>query len=820
MGLLMASEGIAQHRIYPVGPGVIHHDIYQSEGPWAIHVLQVDLRNPYIVMETVKAGNRLIGREKTSGMAARQSHEEHRVIGAINGDFFSQEGVPVGVQVIAGELLKDPDNHSVFGMFTTKRPFIEILRFQGKVITRWGYERIIHGINRSRGDNELILYNRFMGARTGTKAWGAECRLRTLSEWVVNDTVWVVVTAVDSTTGNQPIPSGGAVLSGHGTSRRWLLDHVVVGDTLALLLQLLPLEKPVREAIGGLPRIVRDGHVSVEEGVGSFATARHPRTAVGFSRDSTQLYLVTVDGRQPNYSVGMSLYELAEFLIDFGAYQAINLDGGGSTTMVVRDSVVNRPSDATGERPVANALLVVSTAPTGPLAILRIQPDSLRLYRGRSWRFEVQGFDSLYNPLDMSQQTVTWNCEPHIGSIDPINGLFSAGTTHDSGYVWATCEGLSDSAFVVVDVPRRILLYPNPLYLAVGEEQAMVPRTLDTGGHLVSLPASEYTWRVQGSIGQIDPQGRFKALQEGTGIIEACLDSIRGVARAYVGLSGTALLDSFNAIGFWKLSGKDVRLQECRLSTSNSIFLSPPASLRLDYSFIKSGGTAVLYLEQELPIGGRPDAIGLAIYGDGRGHGLQAEFVDADGETFFLDIGQTAINWAGEWRDVSSPLSRARPSWENPTADLDPPITLKRLKLFLAGGIFNTRVTGTLFFDDLKATYTLSSAKGEIRHQNFPSYQLFQNYPNPFQWTADPGTSPLSTRIRFQLPQPQKVELYIFNPLGQRIRTLLREKKPSGEHVVFWNGRDDQGHPVPAGVYFCALRGEGFYQVRKMVVLP
>ena len=149
-----------------------------------------------------------------------------------------------------------------------------------------------------------------------------------------------------------------------------LLEH--------LFLRLLPSGSadPTRdrliEAMGGGPRILRDGVVSVENAEerlgGSFAADRHPRTAIGYSQDGRSLFLVVVDGRQPGYSVGMSLEELASFMrtrlsrfteARENAYQALNLDGGGSTTMVVRQQVVNSPSDQTGERPVANALLLV-----------------------------------------------------------------------------------------------------------------------------------------------------------------------------------------------------------------------------------------------------------------------------------------------------------------------------------------------------------------------------------------------------------------------------------------------------------------------------
>ncbi len=88
-----------------------------------------------------------------------------------------------------------------------------------------------------------------------------------------------------------------------------------------------------------------------------FDAELHPRTAIA-KLESGKVLLVTVDGRQPGVSAGMSLYMLADLLLEFGAVEAINLDGGGSTTMVVRNKIVNRPSDPTGERPVSDAILV------------------------------------------------------------------------------------------------------------------------------------------------------------------------------------------------------------------------------------------------------------------------------------------------------------------------------------------------------------------------------------------------------------------------------------------------------------------------------
>ena len=114
---------------------------------------------------------------------------------------------------------------------------------------------------------------------------------------------------------------------------------------------------------GGWPRVVLDGRniggiaESLEGTFPRFSAQRHPRSAVGFTRDSSIVYLVAVLGRQETYD-GMTLAELGDFMISIGAYQGMNFDGGGSTVLVIDGRLANRPSDAAGERAVGNALLV------------------------------------------------------------------------------------------------------------------------------------------------------------------------------------------------------------------------------------------------------------------------------------------------------------------------------------------------------------------------------------------------------------------------------------------------------------------------------
>jgi exopolysaccharide biosynthesis protein len=125
-----------------------------------------------------------------------------------------------------------------------------------------------------------------------------------------------------------------------------------------------PLPYKVRTVTGGWPRVVMNGrsiakYSSIMEGTRKGFEGRHPRSAVGFSRDSSTLYLIVVDGRRPT-DAGMTLIELADVMLRLGVHDGMNFDGGGSTTMLVEDKVVNLPSDKAGERPVGSGLLVIA----------------------------------------------------------------------------------------------------------------------------------------------------------------------------------------------------------------------------------------------------------------------------------------------------------------------------------------------------------------------------------------------------------------------------------------------------------------------------
>src|SRR5690606_5787456 len=197
------------------------------------------------------------------------------------------------------------------------------------------------------------------------------------------------------------IPADGVVLAARGPAEV-LLEDLSVGEWLQFRLELAPPFDEVMEAVAGWPVIVQDGEALPLNNGDNLVSGRHPRTAVGFNDE--YIFIVTVDGRQNGWSNGMTLRELAAFMVELGATEALNLDGGGSTTMVLRPpgevqpTVATRPSDG-HERSVANALFVVSTAPPGPVAALHVRPTAPAMLAGAVVPLEVLGQDSYNNPV-------------------------------------------------------------------------------------------------------------------------------------------------------------------------------------------------------------------------------------------------------------------------------------------------------------------------------------------------------------------------------------------------------------------------------------
>jgi len=343
-----------------LAPGVRHIHIQDARGPWAIHVLEAEVARCDVGLAARKAGPPLAARGRTSELAVG-------MLAAVNADFFLiPAGTPTGTHVEGGEVLIGPGARPVFAA-AADVAWMGPARLEGGVVR--GRDTLALGqVNRVEGEGAgaVVLLTHWFGARTpGDSAALQVVVRRTRGRPAARAGV---VTAVDSAGTALDLDTTRVVFAARGEGRA-ALAHLAVGDTVTWWSAVVPeggsqgARRAAEVAVGGFPRLLRAGRPAADSGTvvrPEFGERRHPRTAVGVTRDG-RLLLVVVDGRQEPYSAGMTLPELAWLMSLLGAEEALNLDGGGSTAMVVEGKVVNRPSDATGERPVANVLGVVRT---------------------------------------------------------------------------------------------------------------------------------------------------------------------------------------------------------------------------------------------------------------------------------------------------------------------------------------------------------------------------------------------------------------------------------------------------------------------------
>jgi hypothetical protein len=349
-----------------VEPGVQHITVLK-EGPYAVDLLVVDLKAKNLRVESFRP----VGLVKTTEQARRNDRPGHQVVAATNADFFSYNtGWPVDNQIANGQFVfASPTQRSHIAIDDDGKPFIDKFNLAAWVKSGNGTVHRIDAVNDTHRVNSIVLHTSFSDTATNFSGSGVTFLLSLVgSSWSIGDTLKMLV-AQNGVSDLMHIGKDQAVLwIGSGPEVWPARKDVKVGDTVLVYLGTQPPIRHARTMVGGVGRILLNG-IAVSDSINvrektsvTFLHARHPRTFVGFDRDSTHFYLCVVDGRQER-SIGMNFKEMADFLLSMGVWNALNLDGGGSTTMMIRDKIVNSPSDKTGERPVANTLQVVVVNP-------------------------------------------------------------------------------------------------------------------------------------------------------------------------------------------------------------------------------------------------------------------------------------------------------------------------------------------------------------------------------------------------------------------------------------------------------------------------
>lgn len=413
----------------PIAPGVVRYkyEVSRDKKNAQTNVVTVDLNNPYIKINTVAGGGTYTNKATVSQMADRTN-----AVALVNGDFFTMQlqGVPLGASIIDGDMKSSPavltDIWS-FGIDENNTAFIDSTKFVGSVTAPNGKSYPIDGLNKTfywyqpskeySHESKIQMYNSF---------WSSKSRGDKTAGEVLLSEDNVVEQIVYRKNIDMKIPEGKKILQVSGGSERFMRENVKVGDKLQINTNIEP-NRNWKMMIGGHALLVENGAIKkYTKDVNSIGGVR-ARTAVGISQDGKTVYIVSAEGRT-NRSPGLSLNELSQFMLDLGAYKAMNLDGGGSTAMAVRNlgdlkrTRVTNPERNAGERKVVNGLGVFNTTTnTGVISDVKFESD-LNTIVGEQLNLKLKsGWDEFLNPIDIKDRTYTVTDNSNGANI--LNGL-------------------------------------------------------------------------------------------------------------------------------------------------------------------------------------------------------------------------------------------------------------------------------------------------------------------------------------------------------------------------------------------------------------
>jgi hypothetical protein len=347
------------------GPGFRYTNEVVEDMPWSIHIIEVERgRRDFEFCTTLGKGD-VIGMGTVAEQVKSVPRQYGQPLAAINGDFYErkekEEGRPRDLQIRFGEVVSSPAGHDCFWIAPDGTPHMTNVYSRFRVIWANGTTTPI-GLNQVREDDSAVLYTSVYGVSTRT-AGGVELVLERGT-----NSVWLPLKAGREyagrvrevrSAGNTTLAPEIMVLS-LGPSLAAQVPSVQSGATVRIVTETVPDLTGVNVAIGGGPALLRDGKPMHWRGLFKF---RHPRTALGWNKE--HIFLVEVDGRQANISVGMTFPELADYMAKIGCDQAMNLDGGGSATLWAFGMVKNSPSEGE-ERPAPNALVLLKKAAPKP----------------------------------------------------------------------------------------------------------------------------------------------------------------------------------------------------------------------------------------------------------------------------------------------------------------------------------------------------------------------------------------------------------------------------------------------------------------------
>ncbi len=618
--------------IEDVAPGVEYGEyrLRTSAGPLSVHVIAVQTRRSDVKLGVILADDSLISRGETIGSMARRT----RAVAGLNGDFFDigNTNRPIGMVVRDGALLQLPYKRYALTVMRDGAVRLAEFSFSGEIQID---ERTmpLEGIDEMPPNGGISLLTPMYG-RVPPKDDITLVKVEPLGE--TPPLGRYRVTGVADNTAAQP--PGYYVAIGPSD-----YSYVNVPQTSAVVtvtgdLQPFGLDA-ITAALGGGALILHEGQWYDDRDAPYRAEneKRMPCSGAAIGNDG-MLYLVEVDGRQPEVSVGVTRREFSALMRSLGGDEGLLFDGGGSSTIVARRlgedvaSVLNSPSDGR-ERPVSDGIFVYSLAKTGPPVRLVARPVTIRAIPGAEIPLRITAVDAANHVVGGAGPIATSVVPSTLGQVR--NGTFVAQHAGRGHLFFRDRELRGEVALTIASAPARIEIYPNRPNTNPSGTIALTARAYDMDGYPLALPAA-LRWNATG--GAINGRGEYRAGAH-DGHVEVRIGSSLANTRVTVG-SHDVLLAFASRARFVTHPG----------GGAGSVVKGFGCGSCVALTFSFSGGERAAYAVADVPL--PPDTMGLTfdVHDDGSAARMRVDVRNQINEDVLLDA--TQLGEPG-WRTIT-----------------------------------------------------------------------------------------------------------------------------------------------------------------------
>ncbi|HAN10545.1 MAG TPA: hypothetical protein DCP90_08055 [Clostridiales bacterium] len=617
-------------------------DIYLTDKGWLnAHILKVDYNKKYIDIVPVYSKDTYGKRDTLTNLMKGGDY-----IAGINADFFdmrSNVSYQIGTLVENGKLLSTSNINEGCNNYATiflskENPFIDFFDVNMKFYANDNLIFNIKHLNKiTNFDVPVLIDNRELMKDTSK----IDTQYKGLYKIVIEDGI---ITKFSEKGEVVDVPENGYILVMKEKTIFSKNSLLAIGQKADFDINTSINVDKVEYSVSGSVKILEDGQV-VNRGVPN--TGRHPRTAIGITKDD-KVIMLAIDGRSDE-SVGVTHEELATIMLNYGAYNAMNFDGGGSTTMALKSSegtlsVVNKVSDGT-QRKIINGLAVVNNSKVADAKEIKIKTDGTIFAPNEEIKLSVSGFDEFGNVSNPDMKKIKWT---YVGVKGKINGeKFIAETIGKCKLTATYGTAKADIELEISDAIDSIKFDKDKIILENTKTEKLVLKAFSNTGQDVPIDMKKVKWVVSSKVLGTIKNGEFKAGTKYTkGYITATYKSNVAVIPVISGIKKTVTND------FNKMNDKTtfVSFPETVKGAlaNNSKRAKGGKSFELKYTFEKSDVTQAAYISfsEPIEIKEKVQAIGVDLYGDKSNNIFKAKIIDASNKEYAVTLSEK-INWSG-----------------------------------------------------------------------------------------------------------------------------------------------------------------------------